>query len=262
MNTNSNLYTFVYAAVLVIIVASGLAFAAVQLKPLQDQNVRIEKMSNILTSANIESDASSAEVMFEKYITNSYVVNTKGEKIEGVKAFTVNMVKVGKSISKMAALKSKLTTEKEQANIDKFNEEIEAYSAEIQLPIYECTKDGQLFLVLPLRGKGLWGPIWGYISLESDFNTIYGASFDHKAETPGLGAEISTKEFQAQFVGKKIFKAENLVSITVHKGSAVEAGNAEHGVDGISGGTITGKALEAMVRDCLHGYEAFLNSKK
>ena len=103
MNTNSNLYTFIYAAVLVIIVASGLAFAAVQLKPLQDQNVRIEKMSNILSSANIESNASNAEKVFKKHITNSYVVNIKGEKIEGIAAFTVNMVKVGKAIAKMFA---------------------------------------------------------------------------------------------------------------------------------------------------------------
>ena len=110
MNTNSNLYTFIYAAVLVIIVASGLAFAAVQLKPLQDQNVRIEKMSNILSSANIESNASNAEKVFKKHITNSYVVNIKGEKIEGIAAFTVNMVKVGKAIAKMSALKSKLVT--------------------------------------------------------------------------------------------------------------------------------------------------------
>ena len=262
MNTNSNLYTFVYAAVLVIIVASGLAFAAVQLKPLQDKNVRIEKMSNILTSANIESTAADAETKFKKYITNSYVVNSKGVKLEGVKAFTINMVTIGKAISKISALKAKLKTEKDQTLIDKINEEVKSLEANLQLPIYECTKDGELFSVLPLRGKGLWGPIWGYISLESDYSTIYGASFDHKAETPGLGAEISTKGFQIQFVGKKIFEGEKLVSITVHKGSAVALGDLNHGVDGISGGTITGKALEAMVRDCLQGYEAFLNSKK
>ncbi len=119
-----------------------------------------------------------------------------------------------------------------------------------------------MFLIFPLRGKGLWGPIWGYISLESDFNTIYGASFDHKAETPGLGAEISTKVFQAQFVGKKIYAGENLVSITVIKGSEVPKDGPEYGVDGISGGTITSKALQQMLFDCLSGYENFLNSKK
>jgi Na+-transporting NADH:ubiquinone oxidoreductase subunit C len=247
MNTNSNLYTFIYASVLVIIVAAGLAFAAVQLKPLQDKNIRIEKMSNILTSANIENTAQDAEAKFKQYITNSYAVNTKGEKEEGVDAFTIDMVKVGKTISKIAELGDKPEAEK--------------LKAELQLPVFECTKDGKMYLVLPLRGKGLWGPIWGYISLEEDFSTIYGASFDHKGETPGLGAEIATKEFQAQFVGKKIFEGENLVSITVHKGSAAALGDVNHGVDGISGGTITSKALEAMLKDCLNGYEAFLKSK-
>jgi len=248
MNTNSNLYTFIYASVLVILVAAGLAFTAIQLKPLQDKNIRIEKMSNILSSANIESNAQDAEEKFKQYITSSYAVNTKGEKLEGVDAFTIDMVKVGKAIGKIAELGE--------------SKEAESLKAELQLPVFECTKEGQMFVILPLRGKGLWGPIWGYISLESDYNTIFGASFDHKGETPGLGAEISTKEFQAQFVGKKIYEGEDLVSITVHKGSAKAAGDLNHGVDGISGGTITSKALEAMVRDCLHGYESFLTIKK
>lgn len=262
MNTNSNLYTFIYASVLVIVVASGLTFAAVQLKPLQDKNIRIEKMSNILTSANIKSTAADAQEKFDKYITKSYAVNTKGEILDGVEAFKINMVTVGKEIAKVAAMKKSLENEKDQAIINKTTKALETIESSLKLPVFECTKEGKLYLIFPIRGKGLWGPIWGYVSLKNDYNTIYGASFDHKSETPGLGAEISTKPFQKQFVGKTIFEGEKLVSITVHKGSAEELGDIKHGVDGISGGTITSKALEKMLRDCLKGYEQFLNSKK
>ena len=234
MNTNSNLYTFIYASVLVIIVAAGLSFAAMKLKPLQDNNVKIEKMMNILSSASIESTTDDAESKYNKYITNTYVVNTKGEKIEGADAFSV-----------------KLEVEFRK-NFDNW-----------QLPVFECEKDGKKLYIFPLRGKGLWGPIWGYLSLENDFNTVFGATFDHKSETPGLGAEINRDWFEKPFTGKKLFnESSELVSIVVHKGGAEAAGDLTHGVDAISGGTITSKALEDMVRDCFKGYEAFLKSNQ
>ncbi len=107
--------------------------------------------------------------------------------------------------------------------------------------------------MVPVRGKGLWGPIWGYMALESDLNTISGAVFDHKGETPGLGAEINTDWFQEPFTGKTIFdESGKFVSITVVKGGADPSD--PHGVDGISGGTITSKGLEEMLADCLAGY--------
>ena len=88
--------------------------------------------------------------------------------------------------------------------------------------IFECEKDGKTYFVLPQEGAGLWGPIWGYLALESDKNTIYGAYFSHKGETPGLGAEISTPKFQSQFVGKHIFRDGNLVSVAVVKPGKID----------------------------------------
>ncbi len=119
MNTNSNLYTFIYASVLVILVASGLAFAAVQLKPFQDKNIRIEKMSNILTSANIENTATDAEAKYTKYITKSYAINTKGEILEGVDAFKIDMVKAGKEIAKISAIQQHLNCNYRFMNVQK-----------------------------------------------------------------------------------------------------------------------------------------------
>jgi len=162
---------------------------------------------------------------------NSYIANSKAEKVDG-DAFTVDM-------------------KKERAK------KVE----DRQLPVFECNVDGSVKYILPLYGAGLWGPIWGYISVESDMNTIYGATFDHQGETPGLGAEIATKAFQEQFKGKTIFDNDGkFYSIIVAKSN--ETAPAEHKVDAISGGTITSKGLQAMVLEDLSAYTAFFNQKK
>jgi Na+-transporting NADH:ubiquinone oxidoreductase subunit C len=109
---------------------------------------------------------------------------------------------------------------------------------------------------MPLRGTGLWGPIWGYISLQPNMNTVFGAVFDHQGETPGLGAEISTEWYQKYFIGKTLFQdSTKFVSIKVIKGGAKK--DDSHAVDAISGGTITSKALEAMIDTCLVQYKTF-----
>merc|ERR1711879_50473 len=208
MNRNSNTYTVLYAAIMVILVAAILASVSMALKPMQVRNVEIEKKQSILGSVNITSTAENADDIYAEKIVNQYTVNTKGENVEG-DAFSVNL-------------------KKEHAKSDE----------DMLLPVFECQTDEGLKYVLPVRGAGLWGPIWGYISLNEDMNTIYGANFDHEGETPGLGAEISTEAFEKQFIGKKIFDDNGeLYSIIVAK--VGQEAPAEHKVDGISGGTIT-----------------------
>jgi Na+-transporting NADH:ubiquinone oxidoreductase subunit C len=114
---------------------------------------------------------------------------------------------------------------------------------------------GDTLHIFPLEGKGLWGPIWGYVSLKPDMNTIFGVTFDHKGETPGLGAEINTTPFESQFLDKALYENGKYVSVKVVKGTARK--DSLHEVDGISGGTITSKALEAMVFDGLIKYEKY-----
>ena len=102
-------------------------------------------------------------------------------------------------------------------------------------------------LVLPIRGYGLWGTLYGYISIEEDFNTVSGIEFyDHK-ETPGLGAEVDNPKWKAQWKGKKIYK-DNKVNLAVIKGK-VEAGDSEssYKIDGLSGATITSRGVTNMV---------------
>ena len=125
-------------------------------------------------------------------------------------------------------------------------------------------KSGVVKYIIPLRGKGLWGPIWGFISLEEDLNTVFGAVFDHKSETPGLGAEINQYEaFQKQFNDgknkKKILDGTKVVSIKVIKGGAPK--NDVHGVDGISGGTITSDGVTDMLKERLSMYAPYFKKK-
>ncbi len=228
MKNFSNTYIFIFSAVMVVIVALLLSTAALQLKPFQDKNIEVEKKQNILGSIRITSTPVDAVDLYAKYITSSFVVNNKGEKLEGEDAFSID---IKKELSKPAA--------------------------DRKLPVYVGTLDnGTNAYVMPVRGKGLWGPIWGYVSLKPDMNTIYGVVFDHQGETPGLGAEIATEFFQTPFIDKQLFKdSTEFVSIKVLKGGAPEGDM--HSVDAISGGTITSKALEEMLDTCLVQYKTF-----
>ena len=110
-----------------------------------------------------------------------------------------------------------------------------------------------------MYGAGLWGPIWGYVALDDDASTIYGAFFNHEGETPGLGAEITKEAFSSQFQGKEMFKNGELVPVAVVKAGQTPTNGADY-VDGISGGTITSKGVSAMLEDCFAPYNAFLQS--
>ncbi len=123
-------------------------------------------------------------------------------------------------------------------------------------PVFEAA-DGRM--VIPVIGTGLWGPIWGYVALDKDMDTVVGVILDHKGETPGLGAEISTAKYQAHFAGKKIFKNDEFVSIVLRKGGAQDK---EHEVDAISGGTKTSDGVSAMLYSSLEHYLPLLEAKR
>lgn len=218
---------------MVSIIAVALTFVAVLLKPAQKYNEKVEKIQNMLISVNIESTPKNAEELYKKYITETYVIDNNGNLKQGINAFDVDMQVENK----------KKTSER-------------------NLPVFKCVNDSkQIYYIVPLRGKGLWGPIWGYISLKDDFNTVAGAQFAHKSETPGLGAEIDTREFQKQFINKAIFDDKGeFVSVEVVKGGTSD--DNPHGVDAISGGTITSKGLQFMLHDCLKEYVSYFKKSK
>jgi len=229
MHKDSNKATFLFSSVMVIVIAIMLSVAAIALGPYQARNTRIEKMENILSSVGINSTSEDAEKNFSKYITSQVVLDSKGEPVNGgAAAFDIDLKK-----------------ELDKAKTGDQDKEL--------FPLFVCKKEDKTFYIIPVRGKGLWGPIWGFIALEEDMNTVNGVSLGHKSETPGLGAEIETRRFQEKFQGKKILDDEgNFVSVKVVKGSASSTN--KHGVDAISGATITSDGVSEMLQRTLSNY--------
>ncbi len=232
MKDFSNKYIMIFSVVMVVAVAILLSLLAMVLQPRQTMNVEVEKKMQILASINVPSEKSTAEKLYDKYMRESFVINTEGNLFDGVDAFTVT-----------------LRAEQKKPLVEQY------------LPVFVAVADnGDTLRIFPLEGKGLWGPIWGYVSLKEDLSTIAGVTFDHKGETPGLGAEINTTPFESQFHEKKLFEEGNFVSVKVVKGGA-RPGNL-HEVDAVSGGTITSKGLEAMLHDGLVKYEKYLSQNR
>lgn len=248
MNTNSNTYIFIYASVMVIIIAAVLSTAATLLKDKQLQNVKNEKMKAILASANIESTPEVAQELYDKYITEEWVISPSGEITD---LYKDGAFESGSDRAFYVNLKTQLYKKTK--------------GEDFQSPLFVCKVEGETYYIIPLLGKGLWGPVWGNVALQSDFKTIKGVVFDHKGETPGLGAEITLPIFTGPFVGKTIFDDEgNFTSIKVVKGGALKLPKAQqiHGVDAISGGTITSNSVNDMLFDCLENYVPYIKRNK
>lgn len=212
---NSNGYTFLYATLLIIVVAAALAFASQVLKPRQESNMLTEKRLYVLKAAHLAPDA--------------YTVADRNAYVEKEYQTYIRETVVPDSLSPNGT----------------------------SLPLYICTlSNGETKFIIPVQGKGLWGPIWGYVALNEDGNTIYGAVFDHKGETPGLGAEIAQPSFSDPFVGKSLFQDGLFVSLAVKKGGGTA--NNPHAVDAVSGGTITSRGVESMLRESLTPYVPFI----
>lgn len=202
MKTNSNTYTIVYSAILVVVVAFLLAFVSRSLKPMQDVNVALDVKKQILFSLNVPRDISNADA----------------------EATYKAMVKEEKSIDGNT--------------------------------LYICEVDGKPKYVIPLKGMGLWGGISGYLSIDEDKSTVYGAYFNHESETAGLGAEIKdSKAWQDKFHGKRIFKeGTGEVALSVVK----KVDDAATQVDGVTGATLTSNGVSEMLHDGIAKYKSFL----
>ena len=232
-NKNSNLYQIVYAAIMVVIVGVLLAGVYMALKPKQDDNRANDKRKQILAAILVPvSDDNAVGKSFEEYITDGYLIDREGNKIDKTElktAFDIDMKKNLKA-----------------AKTD---------STKLQLPVFEAkTKDGKKYII-PVYGAGLWGPIWGYVAVNDDGKTIYGAYFSHEGETPGLGAKIGDKEFQDEFKNKNLYNSDDRLALTVKKQVQIKDTTVE--VAAISGATITSGGVGAMLQDCLTPYNMF-----
>lgn len=217
MNKNSNGYTIIYASVMVIIVAFLLAFVSSSLKERQDKNVELDKMKQILSALNVK-DVEDAEATYNQHIKSDLIIDLNGNVVSEKGGF-----------------------------------ELEA--KEDRLAVFVCNVNGSTKYILPLYGKGMWDAIGGYLCLNDDKQTIYGAFFSHKGETPGLGAEIATEKFQERFTGKTAI-SNGEVKLAVVKNGKVKDSTCE--VDGVSGGTVTSGCVSVMLQSYLEKYKNFL----
>ena len=230
IDKDSTKFTLTFATVMVVVVGAILALISMGLKPMQKANEADKKKIDILGAIGVEASRADASELYDKYVTSSLVINYMGEEIEG-EAFTIDVKKQYRD--------KNLTIE------DK------------KFPLFIAEKDGEKLSIVPMVGTGLWGPIWGFMALKEDNNTVYGATFDHKTETPGLGAEIKQDGFEKQFPNEKLYSAGGgFESITVKKGGAEK--DDPHAVDAITGGTITSDGVNAMIKSTLKIYGTYL----
>ncbi len=244
--TDSNLYTILFAITMVVVVGSLLAFTASSLEPTISENKRIEKQQNILYAMGInENDERSATFIstdnapqaFAEYITKQLIIQD-GEVVEDDEAYLIDVKK-----------------EKSAAKKDDYSR---------RLPLFIGEKEGQTFYIAPIYGKGLWDAIWGYVSLDEDM-VIQGAYFDHKGETPGLGANIKQRYFMDDFIGEHLLDQNGkFVGITVSKSNAdpTNKDKRDNEVDAIAGATITGDGVSAMVKSDLRLYLPYFKNLK
>ena len=222
-NTNSNTYIIIYSVVMVVVVAVLLSVAALGLKPRQEANMLNEKKTQIVKALGEDP----ATVAYDSVITKAVILDASG----AVVSEDVNEV--------FAAL----------------NDLNGSFAAQ-RYPIFVATSG----VVVPLYGAGLWGPIWGYIALDADMNTVKGIVLDHSGETPGLGAEITTPKHQAMYPGKTIYEGDAIVGVTLKKGGADKSN--PHEVDAITGGTKTSDGVTAMISDCLNYYKPYFDATR
>ena len=215
-------------------IASILAYTSQTLKPMQDENVKNEKMQNILSTVGINVSREEAEKSYKKYIVEELALKIDGSINENINPFSdLNLAK-----------------------------ELKKDYEDQHFPLYVAEINSEKYYIIELRGTGLWDAIWGYISLKSDFNTVNGVSFDHKGETAGLGAEITKDWFKESFKDEKIFNSDGeLVGITVLKGNndPNNIDKDDHEVDAISGSTITGDGVTDMIYERVNNYLPYLS---
>ena len=245
-NTESNKYTILFAIGMVVIVGSLLAFTASSLKPNIKENERMEKQQNILYAMGVNDNGANDIVFistdkvaseFSKYISKQLVLDADGNSVENNEAYLIDVKK------EQAKAKNGQTRD---------------------LPLFVGEKDGQTFYIAPIRGKGLWDAIWGYIAMDKDM-VIQGAYFDHKGETPGLGANIKQRYFMDDFYGEKLLtESGEFKGITVAKGNNDPKNliKDDYEVDALAGATITGDGVSAMIKSDLKLYLPFFKNLK
>lgn len=242
--SDKNIYTVIFAAGMVVVVGSLLAFVASGLSGKIKENERFEKQQNILYAMGVNENtpdgravefipAGEVENKFSQFIKKQLVI--EGDKImENDEAFLIDL-------KKQLVVAKKGETPK--------------------LPLFIGEKEGKNFYIIPMYGKGLWDAIWGFIAID-DTMTVQGVYFDHKAETPGLGANIKERYFMDDFTGESIMEGTRYDGIAVAKGNndPLNERKEDNKVDALAGATITGNGVSAMIKESVNLYKDYLKT--
>jgi len=234
MNRDSNKHTYLFAAIMVITIAFVLSFTSESLKELKADNIKKEKMQNILSAVGINVSRDESEELYTQYIIEELSLTNNGDIDNAVSAFNINLA---------LEIKKDINTQR--------------------FPLYVANVDNNKYYIIPLRGNGLWNAIWGYMALKEDINTIKGVSFGHQAETAGLGAEITQDWFTNSFVDEKILNDNgDFVGVYVTKtnNDPENTDKNDNEVDAISGATITGDGVSDMIKERLEKYLPYFNN--
>ena len=243
INTEKNVYTVLFAAFMVIAVGSVLAFVASGLSEKIAENERFEKQQNILYAMGVNENADEGsvnfiptdrvEAEFQNFITEQWVLEGD-QKTENAEAYLIDLKK------EIAAAKNGMTP---------------------KLPVFIGERDGKKYHIIPMYGKGLWDAIWGFISFDENL-VVQGVYFDHKAETPGLGANIKMRYFMDDFIGESILDGSQYAGIAVAKGNndPLNERKDDNAVDALAGATITGNGVSSMIRESVNLYRNYLET--
>lgn len=242
-DTDKNIYTVVFAAIMVVVVGSLLAFVASGLSDKIKENERFEKQQNILYAMGVNENVDEGSVNF---VPTDVVEN-----------------EFASYIKKQIVIEGDKTTEDNEAYLIDMKRQLEVAKSggTPKLPLFIGEKDGKEFYIIPMYGKGLWDAIWGFIALD-DQMVVQGVYFDHKGETPGLGANIKQRYFMDDFTGETIMNGTKYSGISVAKGNndPLNKRKDDNKVDALAGATITGNGVSAMISETVKLYKGYLQT--
>ncbi|WP_018651192.1 Na(+)-translocating NADH-quinone reductase subunit C [Actinobacillus capsulatus] len=224
--------TLTVVVLLSLICSLIVAGAAVLLKPTQDIQKQLDKQKNILQAAGLMQEKTNVQETYAKFIEPKIVDLETGDYVEGIQNFDAR-----------TAAKDPATSVAINPADDKANIKVRAKYAEVYLVKNEAGKVSQV--VLPMYGNGLWSIMYGFVAVQPDANTVNGITYYEQGETAGLGGEIANPNWQKNFVGKKLFNANNEVALTVGKGASADK---DHGIDGLSGATLTSNGVDGSFK--------------
>lgn len=263
VNTDKNSYTILFAVAMVLVVGSLLAFTASSLKPNIEENRRMEKQQNILYAMGINGNEDTGDITF---VSTDKVASDFSANVSEQLVLEYKDGKIIKQYTRQEFMDSK----DEDKGIEPYLIDIKKQQTRAKegksryLPLFVGKQEGKTVYVAPIRGKGLWDAIWGFVALDENM-VVKGTFFDHAGETPGLGANIKQRYFMDDFYGEQL-----LTEAGVFKGISVAKGNNDpkneikddYEVDALAGATITGDGVSAMIKKDLKLYLPFFQNLK